>query len=888
MQGIDSSFLLQYQRNLNITPHQTGVYEAPLNNRYVDTYEAAGIAGRTFWQTVTPSLLSYTWLRTGTGAFVSTGTEIATGANAPLYYITGANQVSLTGGILYPSSFTSFPWINHTYPDSRMQAYTSSAVKQAMDRTLSYITQRGFSHAPPDFPVGWENVFWNIPANYTYGIGFNVTGPNATTISQVDFVAQVNPSAQYSRMILSLNTVSYEPFRHRPIRIDCSLTYQAYLNAVASGAPAAFWDSTFQQLSINVPTQRQTFDTTFINTGAALFIREQQYLNRFEGAFVMMARDASGRLIRTNNYRTCEAFVQSSPNVWIEGTNTRIPFNATTGALTQSQTMVRSINGQISNQFYGYVIPRMNGGNNSFDMYYIPVGNSSVCIEAIGQGGPVANTRNAVATTGAPGSFLTTDATNTSFISTGADRYMVYMPLSYWESPLLPEQIIATSPAPLDLTVPVADRPNWIVLHEYFHDVQFGSSRPIYWATNGEGQTTAISNDPRGTNGCVYTAPSIYSGWMLPFFRGKLTYGMKGPDRGNNAASNNNNLYTDPFIASTQFDNNYGASLGYYYLRYGIDQNYQLIRRANEILSTQTLMPLLSANNLGDYMDFTFWGGYKLALQQASSEVLGRDLKDIFFNTSVAVSLCRANPSIPTDYRFNFPMWYWSSGCTYGNFGFYQTLDRNWFDAFDGGLPMNAYNNIIPSSYSTSTTANIYGRALYPALGINGTGPASIGGGVQTGGIHQIPYWPRVATAGSLFYYADTGSSNPYNPFYIATGGYVSYMDHSVDDLACLAYILPDTFTGCQLLASTGEFRAMAYRYSRSSDIDSTGTWSQAGPYNLTNGVTQDIDLTTLHSGGTGLRKLVVTNNKITDYGGLRNYFTDVERVTGQLRINAS
>ncbi len=157
----------------------------------------------------------------------------------------------------------------------------------------------------------------------------------------------------------------------------------------------------------------------------------------------------------------------------------------------------------------------------------------------------------------------------------------------------------------------------------------------------------------------------------------------------------------------------YGMAIWWKYLQDQFDFNNQVMRRTMDVLSHDTLGPLLSENNFPDSfaaLPVNDVGG-SAALDRALKDLFGKNLKDVWNDYSISITLLRNNKSIPPQWRNYFP--YWLYNTEYDGFdkifavATLYGLERfsNWWEQMDD-------NSVIPASFRTPYTGETFIRTL--------------------------------------------------------------------------------------------------------------------------------------------------------------------------------
>ena len=790
-----------------------------------------------------------------------TGTEIYSEPAYKVYnYIqSGSNyNLTFTGGSIYNSSFTGMNISIHTPNIVDTLSVNYENIRPCAEPTIAYYISRGYGMPPADFIPEWNNIFYNGDSNTSFiSIGL-VVATGTTNITHVNLLARKKLNTLTPSHNLQVNPTSLNNFKQRTCQIPVTTTFSTYLTNKNSNIPTAFWDQTTKQITISYPASASayTFYSTNVSFPTYNFYSDYvEKLTSFQGTFAMYKRDRLQKLALTNVPNEVECFIQVSPTLTF--TNT---ISNSTGASLGTTSFSNPVMDTTTNKFIGFWIPKAGQGNSNFDIYSIRPGpfngNASSLqpflipessLNAEGDN----STTNIIEVTGRTSNFKAWDTT------TFADNFYYVNP-SVFETPVLYELMSGTfNGSELSKTVPQPLILSLLFSHELFHNVQFGQGSIS--SVDAEGQAVSIEMDQKLTRGNMFASrPSIWMVYLWMIFRGGMTIGQKQLVSGA-IATNNPYDYLPTSCAAADYCN----SVWYTYLRYSIDKNHQFMRRVNELCATKYYSPVLKSAGL-EYATSLFFhpNACRLASQQAMQELFGLSIADVYTNFAIALSMLRANPSIPEQYRYNYPFWYWSRENPFntninlmGQYG-----DSWWWSDFDQSNPIK-YN-------SPQTGAYFYWRS----------GQTNIGGQRRFAMSDEsiIPTWPKVTSTGSLNYKASF--TGPY-----ATGP----VSLNLEDLAMCGFVLPNALNSMTVnvvAGSSGACRAAVFKYS---PIDSTGAFNISGPVNLTAGTPYTFNLTPYQS-LSGFTKLVVVNTSVRDYGGINNCYITSIPYTAQVTMTAT
>lgn len=471
--------------------------------------------------------------------------------------------------------------------------------------------------------------------------------------------------------------------------------------------------------------------------------------------------------------------------------------------------------------FTGLAIPLLNGESAHFDCYAYEPG--------FGPGGFVnPNTPNILPVLMArPGrniKFREGDAPNSTLV----ENYGVSGSINMLDSPDWPLVICQLQPnvmsgqtfpeqnptVPLPTTPPASELHNLIIGHELGHVTQLLTSG--IFSLDYESRSTAYEQEPKLNNNTVFTFRPIYwSNYMASVVRGRWALCL--PDQ--------------PSFDATL---TYGASFFWRYLAMQFDFNYQITRRTQDILSTQSLGALLKAIDFPPLIYLSLLNtfsrnpaGHVLALKQALSELFVRDLKEIYTDFAISLALLRNNTSIPMKYRHNYP--YWLASPSYPG---YLTVAAgvepwaSWWQEMQD-------NFVIPEGY-----------IFTPFFAI---GPDDYAG--QT-------FIPTLT---------------------------LTDVSHQVQDMCMIVYQIPKPRTQVTVNVQLGEWRISVIQFT--SDNTPVGIFKIDGPH-VNNGGSTVINLAQFTDAG--YIRLVCAHVSINDYGGLNNFYQASPHLTGKIAISSS
>ncbi len=609
----------------------------------------------------------------------------------------------------YPKSFTNFHLRYNGPNESELSpgGLTAENAVPIVEKILSYFLERGYQVPPPDVGSKFKNQFiWTFGAGQNQistGAGYVAIRfiylPNKDYPSFVDLVSTASPT------IFNLDTWEPDPLALQnghgyPIRIPITTDFCGkFQQSYNSGTPVAYWDQKCSTITIVVPPTES--DGYLISreddvTGNPdLDFQSRDYLTSFYGSFKILRRqrrvheNASKRgreskspsrhdredsqLIPTHP-RDADVLAQVSPEVYI---SSRYFENGNNG---NDFEMLIPINPEIMNNnesfnaYTGVVLPLMNGGSQSFDVYTVPVQDINSYTAGL----------DSQDVSDSPLSRFGEDYSVPSSVTLYDNSEW---PTQVWRIPhdvmtgeVCPEKI---SKVPRLKTVSVADTFHLIAGHEFMHAMQDASGSG--YLLPAEAMAEGIEMDSR-------LNANLFAGFRSSSF-----------------AQRHVQLTRGAFTAMTPDSQGlvtYGVSLFWKYLADQFDPNYQVCRRIMDILSGETAGPLFQTQDYPNMFvapNINNTGG-NAALKQALRELQHRKLGEVWFNFSVANVLLRNNKAIPEEYRTHYPVWLWSQN--YGDFATLAAAEQimdpgmtasNWWDRVDT-------NQLITADWNTDYT----------------------------------------------------------------------------------------------------------------------------------------------------------------------------------------
>ena len=238
----------------------------------------------------------------------------------------------------------------------------------------------------------------------------------------------------------------------------------------------------------------------------------------------------------------------------------------------------------------------------------------------------------------------------------------------------------------------------------------------------------------------------------------------------------------DPLVGLT-----YGLAVFYKYMQDQFDFNNQVIRRTVEILTAETLGPLLKENNVPDTVSVSAVNvdGGSAALNRALEELFNLNIQDVWADFSISLALMRNNKAIPSQWRHYWPYWIFNrqyagypiifndlvnnQDVPMGQFAdWWEKFETNQFIPGNYGLPAayvgQTFVRTLPALFEAQATdlKNFIFNVTYGTQNINVTIIAG--------------EW-RISLLQFMSDGSDTGSFVIDGPYEIGVGGAVSFTD---------------------------------------------------------------------------------------------------------------
>lgn len=714
---------------------------------------------------------------------------------APIYGYNGDGTLDLTGGRAksYDPGFTKVRTKYNGAKEGKfydpsgtvtqlLEDLTPEAIKDYMDTFVSYYTSRGFPIQGPDTFKKFEDQYiWQFPAGqnqaFTSG-GYVAIRPiwhaNRNVPDYIDLHATANNNPnEYFVLDTFLSDLSLAENGHGyPLRIPVTTDLCEYQN---SGDPIAFYDQDAYVLSIRVPDPGNGYFLTnrIVNTGnPALDVDYEEHLLAFEGSFAIIKKTKSKPTKckidrrRTNNddstvklvngqIEDAYVFAQVSETVHIK--SRVIDFGIPASPDYELFNPIRSdVYGPSDPTIYytGVVCAKMNGGSPSFDFYVVPIP-APINDFSIAED-PLQYPENG----DNPQTTLVEQYGNLSqitlhFYKQGGYNLVAKVPKKFIDTVGFYPEIANISPVPSHIGN--AEAWKWVASHEFEHQCQFASG--IINLMPSEAMAVGMETDAKLMGDIIFPSRmQNMSNRHLRFTRGAFT----------------------AMRSDTQGVSTYGASMFWIYLRGLFDFNNQVMRRIADILTNETAGPLFKANDFPDITVLTCINnsGGSAALNQSLAELFGKDVKTIWNNFSIALTMLRNNTAIPAEYRVHYP--YWMYNTQYSGY---------------------------PLIYASMSTAIPLLPAPFPLTPF-------------------APWWEML----------DTNAVIPANWFSPFTGQTVlrtlpASFSTSIKDLHSVSFNVPHALTTITITITAGEWMLTLFQFT--SDGTQVGSWIQDGPFTI-------------------------------------------------------
>lgn len=755
---------------------------------------------------------------------------------APIYGYNADGSLDLTGGKAksYDPSFTEVETKYNGAVEGKfydpsgtitqiLEDLTPDAIQDYMSTMVSYYTARGFPIQVSDTPPKFANQYiWTFPAGqgqaFTSG-GYVAIRPiwkkDKCVPCFVDLhaTANNNPKEYFVLDTFQSNSSLIKNGHGYPLRIPVTTNLCKYQNATK---PVALYDTKQHVLTIRVPESPNGYFLTkrVVLTGnPALDIDYEEYLLAFEGSFAVLERNKS-RLV---NGELSEAYVLAQVSEDVHIKSRVIDFGVLVSPDYELFNPIRSAiygPGDPTIYYTGVVCAQMNGGSPSYDFYVMPIpppvtdfsfNEDPVQIPENGD-----NPLTTVVEQYGNASQMTLH-----FYKDAAYNLVAKVPKNFIDTTggFYPEN---ANISPVPSHVGNAEGYKWVASHEFSHQCQFASG--TIQILPHEAMAVGMETDAKLMGDIIF------------------------PSRMQNMSNRHLRLTRGAFTAmrpDCQGVSTYGAGMFWIYLRGLFDFNNQVMRRIADILTSETAGPLFKANDFPDTLVFQSPtivnnSGGSAALDQALTELFAKNVKDVWNDFSIALTMLRNNTAIPAEYRMNYPLWMYNTQYA--------------------GYPL------IYASMSTAITLLGAPIPLEPFA----------------------PWWEML----------DTNAVIPANWFSGLTGETVlrtlpASFSASIKDLHSVSFNVPHSLTTITITITAGEWMLTLFQFT--SDGTQVGSWIQDGPFTIV-GAGVHVFTVTGHIPAftaTGNIRLTCANVSFSGTGNvLADYFSP-EPNTGSISITA-
>lgn len=353
--------------------------------------------------------------------------------------------------------------------------------------------------------------------------------------------------------------------------------------------------------------------------------------------------------------------------------------------------------------YTGMVCPLLNGGNSKYDVYLFPYPDYNAAAAGLDPLQPpflgdYKDPDEIKARSQPPVVVQQSYWMVSSMILWDYDwtNIILMLPISFLSGNTYYPETLDISPIPAPSTSQQAFQS--ITAHEFTHQWQFSSGLLGISPFGVEGTAMGIEMDTK-----------ISAGGFTPFRAGRITTIIIPLVRG-----------TVTMMSNDSQTNTYGLGIFWEYIRSQFDFNNQAMRRMMDIMTSETAEPLFKANGfpwLRSVRVINNSGG-NVALKQSFQELFSKDIRDVWHDFSISLTLLRNNESIPAKYRSYWPYWIYNTSYP----GYPELVDSlnttfgvefaNWWEIFDTNSPIpaswgtNIGESVIPK-LPTSVTKNV-------------------------------------------------------------------------------------------------------------------------------------------------------------------------------------
>ena len=723
----------------------------------------------------------------------------------PVYGYNKDGSLDTTGGMkkTYNSNFTEFYLRYHgaleaKYPSGDPQdpifslplvTLTPEGVKEIYGNSIPYFVERGFEIQGSDIYKEFTNQYiWSYTSGQSNGAyvamrliyedsssdssstDSSSSSESSALPSYVDLHASRNPlPGQYFNLnVYESNPKKFVNGDGYPTRIPITTNFCDFEKQL-NRSPIAFYDKSQNVLTVHVPTTDEAkylLTKRVVDVGNPLMnVNYIEHLAGFDGSFKTFRRDQDGMLVACPLSDT-EVFAQVSEDVTIRS---RVDNLLESSQSTQFFEFANPIRDYVIDSsllsYTGAVANRMNGGTKAFDTFAEPVpfiNAYEASIDPIDIPEQEVNGRRYARgdnpTTKIHESFSSV-STITLWDNDAWGVLGLNLPLGVLKGTVcFPENVSITA---IPETATAEQQLKSVQAHEYTHQTQNASG--VLQFLPYEGMAVGIELDYH-----------VASNTFAPFRAGAITQRMIRTLRGEFSP-----MRPDAFGLST-----YGMGIWWKFVQDQFDFNNQVMRRTLDVLTHDTLGPLLKTYKVPDQFA-TFpvnSAGGNAALDQAMHDLFNKNLKDVWNDYIIGLTMIRNNTSIPAKWRFYFPFWIYNT-----EYSGYSQI----FDAMAAlGNPQFANfwevmneNGTIPANYNTPYTGETFIRTLpthfdvqaspFRAYAFNVKQPTS--GGPQTINV-SVPYgeW-KVTLVQFTSDGTEVGSFIADGPHTVTSGGSVSF-----------------------------------------------------------------------------------------------------------------
>jgi hypothetical protein len=596
---------------------------------------------------------------------------------------------------------------------------TPKVVKNIYKHNIPYFVERGFDIQEDDtFTKFQDQYIWTFPAGQNQAFGApayvalrlvweekdgnhrkKLKCEHSDIPAFVDLHATANTT--FNEQFI-LDTFKRNKTRRKngygyPIRIPVTTNFCRFQN-LYNVEPIAFYDQNFRVLTVHVPNTDSTehfLTRRVINTGNPdLNIDYIEHLAGFDGSFKVFGLDKSDQLVPSGP-KNAQLLAQVSEGVRIRSQVVQNPENGGQPEFFEYTNPIRAPVLDVTTLNYtGVVAGRMNDKSGRYDCYGVPVpilNAYEIFLDPIDVPHENENGRHF-----ARGDNPLTRVVEkySSIGSTTLYDFEVWnlaavrLPFDVLKGKTSFPENVSTTAIPTDVSG--ADTFITVNVHEFTHQAQFASGSALFLPS--EGMAVGIELDTHASGET-----------FLPLRAGTFTTRHIRTTRGEFTA-----MRPDAFGLST-----YGMGIWWKYLQDQFDFNNQVMRRTMDILSSDTMGPLLRKNHFPDSITGNPVNdvGGSVALDRALRDLFGKNIKDVWNDYSISITLFRNNTSIPPQWRHYFPYWIYNSD--YSGYDkivaatapFGLQAFANWWEQMDE-------NEVIPAAYNTPYTGETFIRTL--------------------------------------------------------------------------------------------------------------------------------------------------------------------------------